>query len=89
MIATASCHPRGRRGNQFATKPHKRPINHLDRRRKVVDLLRHDFPEGVDPSSVSQAKLNSVAKKLDGRPGKTLDFQTLIERYHPVSALSS
>jgi len=49
-------------GNPFATKPLKPPINHPDRRRNGADLLRHYFPKGVDLTSLSQAKLNSVAR---------------------------
>ncbi len=52
-------------------------------------LLRQYFPKGVDLSSFSQAKLNSVARQLSERPRKTLDFQTPIERYQQAVALTS
>jgi IS30 family transposase len=42
-------------------------------------LLRQYFPNGVDISKYSQAELNAVAKKLNQRPRKTLDFATPAE----------
>lgn len=39
-------------------------------------LLRQYFPNGVDISQHSQAQLNAVAKQLNQRPRKTLDFAT-------------
>jgi len=39
-------------------------------------LLRQYLPKGIDISNCSQAKLNAVARKLNERPRKTLDFQT-------------
>jgi IS30 family transposase len=38
-------------------------------------LLRQYFPHGTDLTSYSQAHLNSVARELNERPRKTLDFQ--------------
>ena len=52
-------------------------------------LLRQYFPKGVDLSSFSQAKLNSVARQLNERPRTSLDFQTPIERYQQAVALTS
>ncbi len=46
-----------------------------------TDLLRHCFPKGVDLPSFSQAKLNSVARRLKARPCKALSFQIPIELY--------
>ena len=37
-------------------------------------LLRQYFPKGTDLSIHSQAKLNAVAKRLNERPRKTLDY---------------
>lgn len=39
-------------------------------------LLRQYFPNGVDISQYSQAQLDAVAKQLNQRPRKTLDFAT-------------
>jgi IS30 family transposase len=44
-------------------------------------LLRQYFPKGNDISANSQAKLNAVARKLNDRPRKTLNYETPAERY--------
>jgi IS30 family transposase len=44
-------------------------------------LLRQYFPEGNDVSAFSQAQLNAVARKLNERPRKTLDYETPAERF--------
>lgn len=44
-------------------------------------LLRQYFPKGIDLSPYSQAQLNAVARKLNTRPRKTLNFETPAERF--------
>jgi len=44
-------------------------------------LLRQYFPKGMDLSNVHQNRLNAVARRLNERPRKTLQYRTPAERF--------
>lgn len=52
-------------------------------------LLRQYFPYGTDLAVHSQAALNRVAVRLNGRPRKTLNYATPAEVLHHDVALTS
>ena len=52
-------------------------------------LLRQYFPKGMDLSNVHQNRLNAVARRLNERPRKTLDYQTPAERFAQCVASTS
>lgn len=51
-------------------------------------LLRQYFPKGTDISGFSQAKLSAVARQLNERPRKTLQYQTPAEKFGACVAVT-
>lgn len=51
-------------------------------------LLRQYLPRGIDLAPYSQAELNKIARQLNQRPRKTLDFQTPAERFSQCVAMT-
>ena len=49
-------------------------------------LLRQYFPKGTDLSIHSQSKLSAVARQLNERPRKTLEYETPVQRFNACVA---
>jgi len=52
-------------------------------------LLRQYLPKGIDLSMYTQAQLNKVARQLNERPRKTLEYETPAEKFHACVAATS
>jgi len=51
-------------------------------------LLRQYFPKGMDLSNIHQNRLNAVARELNERPRKTLQFYSPAEKFNECVALT-
>ncbi len=49
-------------------------------------LIRQYLPKGIDLSDYSQAKLNTIARRLNERPRKTLNYETPAQRFDQTVA---
>jgi IS30 family transposase len=49
-------------------------------------LVRQYFPKGMDLSNIHQNKLNAVARQLNERPRKTLDYESPAEKFNQCVA---
>ena len=45
-------------------------------------LVRQYLPKGIDLSAYSQSKLNAIARRINERPRKTLNYETPAQRFH-------
>ena len=52
-------------------------------------LLRQYLPKGIDLSRYTQTQLNTVARQLNERPRKTLEYETPAEKFQACVAATS
>lgn len=62
---------------------------HRDSNENTNRLLRQYLPSGTDISVHSQAQLNAIARELNERPRKTLEYETLATRFNACVAATS
>ena len=55
---------------------------------KTPIVNRQYFPKGIDISGFSQAELSAVARQLNERPRKTLQYQTPAEKFEACVAVT-
>jgi hypothetical protein len=53
---------------------------------EVKNYKNKKVPKGMDLSDVSQAKLNAIARRLNERPRKTLNFESPAELFNQCVA---
>jgi hypothetical protein len=52
-------------------------------------LLRHDFPNGADLSTVEQAEVRSAADEINGRPRAVLDWDSAAARFASIQTVAA
>ncbi len=61
-------------------------INERGSNENTNGFLRQYFPKGMGLSNIHQNWLNAVARRLNERPRKTLDYESPAERFNQCVA---